>query len=248
MSPRPLVTEQLAWGYAASATLGTGLSLEVESGEAVAVVGPNGAGKSTLLKTLAGQLAPLSGSVLLGGADALPMRLRDRAQRVAVLPQSAPLDLDLTVLELVELGRTPHLGIWGAMTAEDRVAVERAIEQCGLTDLARSRLGKVSGGERQRAHVAMAVAQEAALLLLDEPTAHLDLRRRFELFELLARLREHSSLAVVMVLQDLSEAVRQSTRVLLTHAHHVEVVPSSDPALHTRFAEVFGVPVERIVL
>jgi iron complex transport system ATP-binding protein len=245
----PLVAEQLSCGYAGrTPPLVAGLDLTLAPGEAVAIVGPNGAGKTTLLRTVAGLVRPLAGRVLLGGAELRALQPAERARRVALLSQEAGEAEGVTVRELVELGRTPHLGLWGALRPGDEEAVDEALELCGLASLAQQRLDELSGGERQRARVALAVAQQAPLLLLDEPASHLDLRRRHELFAQLARLRGERHLALLLVLHDLVEAYREAQRVLVLAGGRAEEIPAGDPRRIEKLAAAFGVPAERIVV
>lgn len=242
----PLSGEGLVWGYAGKLRVGP-LSVELSTGEHLAVIGPNGAGKSTLLRTLVGELAPLAGSVALGGQSLPTLSSTERARHVALLAQNPPLDLELTVRELVELGRTPHLGIWGRMGGDDHEAVARALSRCDLEALAHRPLGRISGGERQRARLAMTLAQGARLLLLDEPTTHLDLRRRYELFSLLGELAGEG-LTIVSVLHDPAEAFREAARVLLVGSEEVRELGGEDPRRRELLAAAFGVPVERIAI
>ncbi len=243
----PLCTEALGWGHRGGPLLGSDLTLTLQPGEAVAVVGPNGVGKTTLLRTIAGVLPPRGGQAHLSGDDPWRAAPELRARRVAMLPQSPAVDLDLAVVELVELGRTAHLGAWGRPRPADRVAVARALAACALEAEAARRLGEISGGERQRAQIAMTLAQAAPLLLLDEPTSHLDLRHRHLLFELLGRLRAEEGLAMVMVLHELVDAFAECDRVLvLTGDRPLELRAPVDDRTRRRLATAFDVPVERI--
>jgi ABC-type cobalamin/Fe3+-siderophores transport system ATPase subunit len=234
----------LSCGY--DAPLVSGLSLSLGPGQTLAVVGPNGAGKTTLLRTLCGELPALEGTVAVQGTDLGRLDHLQRARLVSILLQEDAGDGGLTVRELVELGRTPYLGLWGRPGAADREAVDRALEACRLGDLAHRRLDRISGGERQRTRIAMTVAQHTALLLLDEPANHLDLKRRFELFELLSTLRQERGLAAVIVLHDLAEAYREADRVLVLGGDGAVEVPASDPDRVAKLAQAFDVPEARI--
>ena len=173
------------------------VDLTIESGERIGMVGPNGAGKTTLLRLLSGQMSPTAGSILLDGAPIHRIAPAQRARMIAVVSQNNVPDPRLTVLDYVDLGRTPHRGY--ASAAAHRRAVLDAIEIVGLAHLAQRRLDRLSGGERQRAAIARAVAQEPMLLLLDEPTNHLDPRARVDVLDLAANL----GATVVAVLHDL---------------------------------------------
>lgn len=224
----------------------SGLDLSLAGGKALAVVGPNGAGKSTLLRALAGQHPLDSGRVMVQGVDITAAVDTERARLVAMLPQADRGDGGLRVEELVALGRTPHLGLWGHLGPDDRAAVERALVDCGLIELRERPLDRLSGGERQRARIAMTLAQQSPLLLLDEPANHLDLRRRHQLFELLGSLRQERQLALVMVLHDLQDAFREADEVLLLAEGKAGQVAPSDPDRRQRLADAFGVPTHRI--
>lgn len=240
-----LRARELAIGYSGEALV-SDVELTLTAGEAVAIVGPNGTGKTTILRTLGGLLPPLSGTLELGGVALSTLSPRQRARRVAVLPQVDRAEGSLTVAEMVELGRTPHLGLWGHLGQADRAAVDRALEACELADLAHRRLDRVSGGERQRARIALTLAQEAPVLLLDEPVNHLDLRRRYEFFKLIAHLRQERGLAVILVLHDLAEAFREAERVLVLHGGEAKELSPEDPDRAEKLALAFDVPPEWI--
>jgi iron complex transport system ATP-binding protein len=192
------------------------LSFEVTAGERVALLGRNGSGKSTLLGLASGIRAPQSGEILLDGERLDRVPARDRARRIAVVAQALAAPLSFTVRELVSLGRTPYLGALQPESRADREAVDRALERARVDALADRLLGEVSGGERQRASLALALAQEPALLLLDEPTSHLDLHYQVELMELVRELNEQG-MTVVAAIHDLNLAALFFPRLLLLH-------------------------------
>ncbi|HUG05339.1 MAG TPA: ABC transporter ATP-binding protein [Candidatus Limnocylindria bacterium] len=192
-----------------------GVDLVAQPGELVALIGPNGAGKSTLLRVLGGLLRPSSGSVTIDGTDVTTLDRRSVARHVAVVPQVFETLFPFTVREIVALGRTSRLGPFGTLGADDARAVARALDDIGATDLADRRIDRVSGGERQRAVLAMALAQEAGVLLLDEPTAHLDPAHQRATLDRVATLARARGLAVVAVLHDLNLAAAFASRVVL---------------------------------
>ncbi len=199
------------------------VSVRIADGERVAVVGPNGAGKTTLLKALGNNAA---------GTAAL--------HNVAVVPQTLPADLHLVARDFVMLGRTAHLSAWRAPSRADEDAVDRALAAVDATDLAGRRMDAVSGGERQRLALALALATEAPCLLLDEPVAHLDFRRRDELFALLARLGK----TILMALHELPFDTDFFTRVILMSAGRIVADGTPDEVLtEANLTAAYGVPV-----
>ena len=190
-------------------------SFETRSRELVAIVGPNGAGKSTLLRVLAGLLRPAVGSVTLDGADLATLSRGALARRIAVVPQIFDTLFPFTVREVVALGRTARLDRFGRASRADIAAVDRAIEQLGLGALTSRRIDRLSGGERQRAVLAMALAQDPDVLLLDEPTVHLDPAHQIRMLTLLRDLARTRGLAIAAVLHDLNLAVGMATRMVV---------------------------------
>jgi ABC-type cobalamin/Fe3+-siderophores transport system ATPase subunit len=189
-------------------------SFSLRSGEIVAVVGPNGAGKSTLLRVLAGLLRPAAGAVSLDDQDVGAMSRSALARRIAVVPQIFDTLFPFTVREVVALGRTARLGAFGRASADDLAAVDRAIGELELGSLAPRRIDRLSGGERQRAVLAMALAQESDVLLLDEPTVHLDPGHQLATLGLLRDLAARRQLAVCAVLHDLNLASTFASRIV----------------------------------
>jgi iron complex transport system ATP-binding protein len=189
------------------------VSLEVPAGEVVALVGHNGSGKSSLLKILARQLTPNSGSVAYGGRDLEHYHGRDFARSVAYLPQDLGTGSDMTIRELVSCGRYPWHGALGRFSAVDRDKVEAAIAATHIETFADRVVGTLSGGERQRAWIAMLIAQDARCLLLDEPTAALDIAHQIEVLSLVRRLAHEGGRSVVIVLHDINMAARFCDRI-----------------------------------
>jgi iron complex transport system ATP-binding protein len=190
-----------------------GISFSVERGSWVSLIGPNGAGKTTAIRALCA-LVPYSGEVLVDGVEARERGRRELARLCAFVPQVPETPAELTVAEYVLLGRTPHLGYFGVEGDADRVAAERALQRLELLDFAQRPLGSLSGGELQRVVLARALAQEAPILLLDEPTTALDLGRQQQVLELVDALRGEE-LTVVSTMHDLTLAGQYADRLVL---------------------------------
>lgn len=194
-----------------------GVTLTLRPGETVGLLGPNGSGKSTLLRLLAGVLAPSAGVVTLDGRTLPQVGRRATARRIATVEQHAHTQTELTVREVVALGRIPHRRAWSAASAVDTRAVDAALERTGLTDRAGQSWHTLSGGERQRAQIARALAQEPRELLLDEPTNHLDIQHQLDLLDLVVGL----PIATLIALHDLNLAAMYCDRLLVLREGHV---------------------------
>jgi iron complex transport system ATP-binding protein len=219
------------------------VSLRVEPGERLALIGPNGAGKSTLLRVIAGVLRPNAGRVELGGDDVGDLDRSSVARRLAVVPQQSALPFSMRVEEVVALGRLPHEDALRGARPVDRAAVAAAIDRVGLGGLLGRDARELSLGERQLVLLALAVAQGAPTLLLDEPTVHLDLRHQVEAMELMRDLNEADGTTLVAVLHDLALAAHFFPRLVLLD--HGRLVADGTPAAvltDERIRDVFGVP------
>jgi iron complex transport system ATP-binding protein len=218
------------------------LNLHIDRGERVALVGPNGAGKSTLLRAIAGLIEPTVGIVELDGRPVASLDRLAVARRLAVVPQVAALPFSTTVDEVVALGRLPHEHPIRGMRPADRAAVAAAIEQVGVGHLMGRDARELSLGERQLVLLAMAVAQDADVLVLDEPTVHLDLRHQVEVMELLRDLNARQGTTILAVLHDLALAAHFFPRlVVLDRGRVVGDGPPSEVLAPDRIREVFGV-------
>lgn len=211
--PEVVRADALAFGYPGRTVL-RGVDLSIRAGELVALIGLNGCGKSTFLKLAAGLLTPSGGRVLLEGDDVARLSRRTAARRVALLHQSAPAVPGLTVRQLVRQGRYAARGPLGMLREGDDEVTSRALADVGVTAWADRPVDALSGGERQRVRLAMALAQDARLLFLDEPTTYLDLRHQLEVLQTVVRLRAERRLTVVMVLHDLNHAARFADRIV----------------------------------
>jgi iron complex transport system ATP-binding protein len=191
------------------------LTLRVPVGAFYAILGPNGSGKSTLLKLLLGVLRPRTGIVYFRDRDVGAWHRRDLARRVGVVAQNEDIAFPITVHEMVSMGRYPHLGPWRRPGRDDHAAIERAMERCEVTEFSARPVSTLSGGERQRARLARALAQEPDTLVLDEPTASLDVSHEMSFFELLADLRTRESATVLVVTHNINLAARYADHLLL---------------------------------
>jgi iron complex transport system ATP-binding protein len=238
-----LGARELHAGYpSASELVLEALSLEIHEGEIVALVGPNGSGKSTLLRALGRVLKPKTGVVYLDGRVMREWPTREVARRLALLPQGPTLANDMTVEELVTMGRSPHQGILGILTRADEEAVQQAIRDTSIEGLTRRQVSELSGGERQRVWLAMALAQQPHILLLDEPTTFLDLNHQLEVLDLVRDLNRQRGLTVVMVLHDLNQAARYAGRmVVLKQGRIYADGPPRAVLTPATLREVFGV-------
>ena len=212
MTPIALQTRDLSFSYHGTPVLHD-LNLTFEKGRLTAVLGPNGSGKTTLLRLLNGLLVPDSGSVILGGKTLCDIPRKERAQQITFLPQDRPIP-DIPAEMLVRHGRFPHLGLSRKLTASDRHIVETAMARTGALNYADRPLPSLSGGERQRVYLAMLLAQDTDILLLDEPTTYLDARHKFETIDLLRQLAD-SGKTVITVLHDLPLALSAADHVIL---------------------------------
>ncbi len=242
--PVPALTlEGVSFGYR-NVPVVREVSIDVARGEMVGLLGPNGAGKSTLLKLASGVLNPERGRVLLGDDDVRTLSRRELARRVSVVPQDFAVQFAFTVRQIVELGRTPHVGVWGVSRAADRHAVDVALEATGTSELAGRAFNELSGGERQRVLLALALAQDAPVVLLDEPTAHLDIKHQVEVLELLRHFNVEQHLTVVAALHDLNLAARYFSRLVLFQGAIVADGPPTNVLDSTLLASVYGTPVQ----
>ncbi len=241
INPPILAAEDLQVGYS-NQTILKNLSIEIERGKVTALVGPNGSGKSTLLKTLARLLSPSSGKVYLNGVALKHLSTREIARQLAILPQNPIAPPGLTVAELVEQGRFPHVGPLQRLRPQDRSAIAEALTLTGMSEFAHRRLDNLSGGERQRAWISLSLAQGTPLLLLDEPTSFLDIGHQLEVLEIVRQLNRDRGMTIILVLHDLNQAARYSDRMVVLKRGYIiaDDIPSRvlTPEL---LAEAFGV-------
>lgn len=223
------------------------LSFALKPGEILGVIGPNGAGKTTLIRALSGVLPLAGGQVCISGRDLRALKPAERARCVAVVPQARNLPPAFTGWELVLLGRTPHLNWLGHVTRRDEERVCQALERAQAADLADRPVGELSGGEQQRLLLARALAQEAPLLLLDEPTTHLDLHHQVALLDQVSDLAHRANMGVVIALHDLNLVSRYADRVaLLVNGELLALGEPADVLQPDLLAQVYHLPLQVI--
>jgi len=222
-------------------TIVPGLDLEVDAGRITVIVGANACGKSTLLRALSRMLTPSHGHVLLDGQDIATLPTKQVARVLGLLPQSPTAPEGITVADLVARGRSPHQGIFTRWTSDDDLAVARALKLTDTAELADRAVDELSGGQRQRVWIAMALAQQTDLLLLDEPTTFLDLRHQVDVLDLVTDLNRERGTTVVMVLHDLNLAARYADTIVAMRAGEIAAVGSPADVLSPELVEeVFG--------
>jgi len=241
-----LEVQSLTVGYANHEVL-RDVSISIDSGEILAVVGPNGVGKSTLIRAVSGTNLIRSGRVLVDGQDVTRLSAQQRARFMAVVPQARELPAAFTVHQTVLLGRTPYLSWLGKAGMRDHAVVTLSLERTDLVGMAERRIGELSGGEQQRVLLARALAQDTPILLLDEPTTHLDLQHQSNLLNLVSLLVLEKNLCVLMVLHDLNLAGLYADRVVLMANGGVFAIGEPAKVLTAQnLSTVYRVPVEVI--
>ncbi|AGB79185.1 iron-enterobactin ABC transporter ATP-binding protein [Pseudocitrobacter corydidari] len=205
--------EQLTLAYGKK-TIAENLNVTIPDGHFTAIIGPNGCGKSTLLRTLSRLMTPTQGHVFLDGEHIQHYASKEVARRIGLLAQNATTPGDITVQELVARGRYPHQPLFTRWREEDERAVAKAMQATGVTNLASQSVDTLSGGQRQRVWIAMVLAQETAIMLLDEPTTWLDISHQIDLLELLSELNRQQGYTLAAVLHDLNQACRYATHLI----------------------------------
>ena len=237
-----LAARALDYGYR-DRRVGRGLDLELRAGEVACLLGPNGSGKSTLMRTLLGLQRPLAGEVVLDGRPLASWRGRERAARLAYVPQAAESHFDFTLLEIAQMARTAHRGVFSAPGARDRDAARAALGRVGLAHLAGRPIHGVSGGERQLALIARALATQATHVLMDEPTANLDFGNQGRVLDEIARLRGAGT-AVLFSTHHPEHALRIADRAFLLKDGRLEASgPAREAVTTDSLTALYGRPV-----
>ncbi|AFJ46488.1 ATP-binding cassette domain-containing protein [Shimwellia blattae] len=220
-----------------------GLSVAIPQGKFTAIIGPNGCGKSTLLRTLSRLMKPLAGEVLLDGEAIAGLPTKSVARKIGLLAQNARTPEDISVRELVMRGRYPHQPLFSRWRQEDEEHVQHAMQATGITELADRPVDNLSGGQRQRVWIAMVLAQQTDILLLDEPTTWLDISHQIELMELLSQLNQQKGYTLAAVLHDLNQACRYASHLIALRDG--KIVAEGDPReiiTAGLIEEIYGMP------
>jgi len=235
-----LAAQSLVSGYGGT-TIVNGVDLELPAGSITVIVGANACGKSTLLKTLSRLIAPTSGGVVLDGKLISQIHTKQLARTIGLLPQQPIAPEGIAVADLVGRGRHPHQKLFRSWTTSDDSAVAEALEATGVADLADRSVDELSGGQRQRVWIAMALAQQTDILLLDEPTTFLDIAHQIEVLDLLTDLNRTRGTTIVMVLHDLNLAIRYADTLVAVKDGTVHAVGTpSEIVTSALIEEVFG--------
>ncbi len=206
--------KNIVFGYTATPVI-RDVSFQVDKGEFISILGPNGSGKSTLLKTINGLYVPLSGRVELMGENIERYKRREIAKRVSLVPQDTSLQFEFTVEEVVTMGRHPFKGRFEREDERDRKLIYEAMEMTNTFDIRDRLITEISGGERQRVFIAKAIAQNTGIILLDEPTSHLDINHQIDILNLLRKMNQEKGITIILVIHDINLATRYSDRILL---------------------------------
>lgn len=213
--------KDLCFSYDKDKSFITKLNVEIEKGKITTILGPNGSGKSTLLSIFAGLNKPTSGEVSINGKSVNSLKQKELAREIAIVHQQNTVPSDITVKELVAYGRIPHKKYFQGNNESDDEIIEWAIKRTGLENLKDKAVMGMSGGERQRAFIAMSLAQKSEILFLDEPTTYLDIYHQIEILELVKELNDEEDLTVVMVLHDINQAIKYSDNVIVMKSGQV---------------------------
>lgn len=238
-TPARLRVRGVTLGYEGR-VVSTGLDLDIPDGAFTAIVGPNACGKSTLMRAMVRLLKPVDGVIEFDGTDVNSLKPKSVARQIAFLPQDLVAPENITVHGLVRRGRFPHQSVLSMWSPEDEEAVNRAMDQAGVTDLAERQVGQLSGGQRQRVWIAMVLAQDTSYLLLDEPTSFLDITHQYELLELCSTLRD-AGRTIITVLHDINQACRFADHLVALSGGRIVAQGRPENVVDADLiAEVFG--------
>ena len=240
-----LELDGLAFGYG-SRTVGSGVSLTLKPGEVLCLLGPNGSGKTTMFKTILGLIAPLSGTVRIGGEDTGAWPRARVARHIGYVPQAQPHLFPYTVLDMVLMGRTAHLGLFAMPSAADHALALRMVQSMGIGHLATQAYTRISGGERQLTLIARALAQQSQILVMDEPTASLDFGNQVRVLQRIGELTR-GGLATILSTHDPDHAFMVADRVALLHGGRIAALGTPHETITAEMLQrIYGVEVEVI--
>lgn len=241
-----LSIENISAGYDGELVL-QNVSMEARAGQFIGLIGPNGSGKTTLLRVISGILVPKAGKVFLQGTRLEKISRRNLAKILSCLSQDLSLDLSFTVREITLMGRSPHLSKIGRETAQDFEIAERAMQLADVSHLADRLITEISGGERQRALIAMCLAQEPKVLLLDEPTSHLDIAHQLSALDLIGKLNSQTNMTVIAVFHELNLAAEYCDKLLVLDRGRVAAFGSPEDVLTAEMIlKVYGAKVQTL--
>lgn len=223
------------------------VNILVNPGEVAAVIGPNGAGKTTLIRAISGVIPILSGDIFIDGLDIHQLDPQERSKLLSVIPQARNLPVAFTVQEVVTMGRTPYIGWLGKISKSDEEIIQTAMQKTDIADLSDRRMGELSGGEQQRVLVARAIAQQSKVMLLDEPTTHLDIQYQISLLKIIRNLATVDRLVILMAIHDLNLVARYSDRVIALVDGRVSANgPKDDVLTEAILSSIYHVPMKII--
>lgn len=224
-----------------------GVSINVEEGEVLGILGPNGCGKTTMLKNINRNLHPDGGSILLDGTDLEDMTKKEIARKIAVVPQTNEIRFAFTVRDIVSMGRMPFSNSLIGTLSEDEKIVEDSMRKANIHEFADRYINTMSGGERQRVIIARALAQTPKILLMDEPTLHLDISAQFDTLNMVHKLSREEGLTVVIVSHDLPMVARYCDRIVMIHNHKIHAIGKTEDVLtKENMKVVFGVDADTV--
>ena len=241
-NPSAVDAQHLSYAYDGTRVLDQ-LSFSVPKGEIFIVIGPNGSGKTTLMKLIAGLIRPLSGTLAVDGRSIGAIPRKDLARQLAFVPQQVPTDFPFVVEDVVLFGRAPHLGTFGLTSAEDVRLADQAMTFTEVRHLARRRLNQLSGGECQRVFIARAICQSPDIIVLDEPTASLDIAHQLRIMDMMEKMKQEKNMTVIMVSHDVNlAAMYADTLMLLKNGGLVRVGPPKAVLTYDILESVYGCP------
>lgn len=242
-----LKVDNLKFGYGKELVL-DGVTFNVKKGEFLSIIGPNGSGKSTLLKTLNNLYAPREGKIAIDGTNINKFKKKDLAKEMALVLQDNNIDYGFTVEDIVLMGRHPHKGRFERENSDDYKIVDESLEMTNTLDLKDRFITEISGGERQRVMIAKALAQRPTIILLDEPTSHLDINHQIEILKLLKKMNRDKGTTIILVIHDINLGIRYSDRVIMLNEGKIIEIGDSEKVItrdNIRLAYDINVAIER---